>query len=297
MFRKPLLGILIVTLVGVGVYAQGIVINEVAWAGTAANTRDEWIELYNPTDSAVDLSGWALTFGDTVIDLGSSENTIVEASGYFLLERTDDDTVADVSADLIYKGSLSNTGVVLNLLDATGAVVDTANAGVESGWAAGNNKDGAMPYATMERIDPTESDIPSNWASNSGLITCGHDAAGEVINGTPRAKNSATIVWETVPTVMLNGPSEEGQTVSGNLVITWKAHDPDGENDALQIDIYVSADGGDTFSPLVSGLVGDSYVWDTTQAENGDQYLLKVKVQDIDGNVGEATSPTFSIAN
>jgi len=81
--RKPLLGILIVALVGVGVYAQGIVINEVAWAGAASNTSDEWIELYNPTDSAVDLSGWMLTFGDVVIDLGSATNTLVEPGGYF----------------------------------------------------------------------------------------------------------------------------------------------------------------------------------------------------------------------
>jgi len=298
MWRKPLLGILIVTLVGVGVCAQGIVINEVAWAGAATNTNDEWIELYNSTDQPVDLSGWTLTFGDNTVNLGEAANTIVEPGGYFLLERSDDDTVSDIDADLIYTGGLSNSEVLLSLLNHTGTVVDTANAGVESDWAAGNNKkDGAIPYATMERIDPTGSDIPSNWASNNGLITCGHDAVGEALNGTPRAKNSATIVWETVPTVTLNSPSEEGQTVSGNLVITWKANDPDGENDALQIDIYVSADGGDTFSPLVSGLVGDSYEWDTTAVENGDQYLLRVTVKDAYGNIGEAMSPLFSIAN
>ena len=296
MWRKSLLGILVVALVGVGVYAQGIVINEVAWAGTATSTSDEWVELYNPTDSAVDLSGWSLTFDDNTIDLGVAVNTIVESGEYFLLERTNDETVSDVPADLTYTGALNNSEVVLNLLDATGAVVDTANAGVESGWAAGNNKEGEIPYATMERIDPAGPDVASNWASNNGLITCGHDAAGEPINGTPRAKNSATIVWERTPTVTLNGPSE-GQAVSGSLVITWQAKDQDGEDDALQVDIYISADGGDTFSVLVSGLVGDSYVWDTTGVEDGDQYLLKVAVEDADGNVGEATSPIFSVAN
>ncbi|MEA3238637.1 MAG: lamin tail domain-containing protein [Candidatus Bipolaricaulota bacterium] len=296
MCRKPLLGILIVALVGVGVYAQGIVINEVAWAGAASNTRDEWIELYNPTDSAVDLSGWTLTFGDRVIDLGEAANTIVEPSGYFLLERTDDDTVSDVSADLIYTGGLTNQGMLLSLFDQAGAVVDTANDGQES-WAAGTAKEGEIPYATMERIDPTSQDVATNWASNNGLITCGHDAAGETINGTPRAKNSATIVWETVPTVTITNPSEEGQTVSDDLVIAWQAQDPDGEDGLLQADIYVSDDGGNTFSTSVNGLVGHSYVWNTTGVENGDQYLLKVAVKDIDGNVGEATSPMFSIAN
>jgi multidrug efflux pump subunit AcrB len=28
--------------------ALSVVINEVAWAGTAASSSDEWIELYNP---------------------------------------------------------------------------------------------------------------------------------------------------------------------------------------------------------------------------------------------------------
>ncbi len=297
MRRKIVLGILIVALVGVGVYAQGIVINEVAWAGTAANTSDEWIELYNVTDQPVDLSGWTLTFGDTVIDLGEAANTIIEPGGYFLLERTDDDTVSDVAADLIYTGGLTNSGMVLNLLDQTETVVDTANAGVEKGWAAGSNKNGAIPYATMERIDPTGPDVPSNWASNNGLITCGHDAAGEAINGTPRAKNSATIVWETVPTVTITAPSEEGQAVSGDFIIAWQAQDPDGDDAALQVNIYVSTDGGDTFSPLVTGLIGSSYVWDTTEVENGDHYLLKVSVKDVDGNIGEAMSPLFSVAN
>jgi len=291
-----LLGILIVTLVGAGAYAQGILINEVAWAGMATNTSDEWIELHNPTDQAVDLSGWTLTFGDIVIDLGEAENAIVEPGGYFLLERSDDDTVSDVPADLIYTGGLTNQGMALSLIDQTGTVVDTANAGQESGWAAGSIGKVDVPYATMERIDPAGPDVASNWASNNGLITCGHDAAGEPINGTPRAKNSATIIWETIPTVTINGPSE-GQTVSGSLVITWQAQDPDGEVDVLQVDVYVSTDGGETFAPLVNGLVGGSFVWDTTEVENGDQYLLKVVVKDVDGNVGEAASPIFSIAN
>jgi hypothetical protein len=35
-----------------------VVINEVAWGGTAANAAHEWIELYNTTGSAIDLTGW-----------------------------------------------------------------------------------------------------------------------------------------------------------------------------------------------------------------------------------------------
>jgi hypothetical protein len=36
------------------------VINEIAWAGTgssATTSKDEWVELYNPTPNSVSLSG------------------------------------------------------------------------------------------------------------------------------------------------------------------------------------------------------------------------------------------------
>src|SRR5512138_1594589 len=44
--------------------ALDVVINEVAWAGTAASTNDEWIELYNTTATAIDLTNWTLNAKD-----------------------------------------------------------------------------------------------------------------------------------------------------------------------------------------------------------------------------------------
>src|SRR3970282_139923 len=37
-----------------------VVVNEIAWGGTAAQTTDEWIELYNPNPFVVSLAGWTL---------------------------------------------------------------------------------------------------------------------------------------------------------------------------------------------------------------------------------------------
>ena len=37
-----------------------IVISEIAWAGTAANSDDEWIELRNIGGEPVDVTGWVL---------------------------------------------------------------------------------------------------------------------------------------------------------------------------------------------------------------------------------------------
>lgn len=46
-----------------------VVINEVAWMGTAADYRDEWIELYNNSQENIDLSGWSLSAADGTPDI------------------------------------------------------------------------------------------------------------------------------------------------------------------------------------------------------------------------------------
>lgn len=176
-----------------------VVINEIAWAGTVANSADEWIELRNNSSQEIDLSGYALRWddGETVIRFeGAADSNTVEvrrttipADGFLLLERTDDETISDVDADLTYTGSLGNGGETLQLLDEEGDVIDEVNAdGGE--WPAGAASDGDVPYASMERIDPDDDGTDENWATNDGVIRNGTDNGGNLINGTPKAENS-----------------------------------------------------------------------------------------------------------
>jgi hypothetical protein len=102
---------------------------------------------------------------------------------YFLLERTDDSTIADIAANQIYTGSLVNGGERLELLDPSGADVDTAN-GDGRGWPAGSTS----PKASMERWGRTDS--PGNWGSFTGYFGNGVDASRNPIPGTPRLTNS-----------------------------------------------------------------------------------------------------------
>lgn len=71
-----------------------LIISEVAWSGTAASGADEWIELHNRSHLSVDVNGWVLNGGELEIELSGS----VAPYGFFLLERTDDDTVSDIPA-------------------------------------------------------------------------------------------------------------------------------------------------------------------------------------------------------
>lgn len=177
-----------------------VVINEVGWMGTAASSADEWLELYNITDYAIDLSGWTLSWGEGEVTIHFSEvteatkeirNSIIPAHGFYILERTDDETISDIVADLIYKGALDNSGGSLILKDARGNTVDTAN--IDGGeWPAGTASKGEPPYASMERISATLPDTDANWGTNDGEHRNGLDAKGNPINGTPGQPNSVS---------------------------------------------------------------------------------------------------------
>ena len=155
-----------------------VVISEVAWGGTAASSADEWIELFNPTDSPVNLLGWVLSADDgaPIIDLTGS----IPANGYYLLESGDDTTISNIKADQIYSGSLSNDGEILKLMDnsATPILIDTAN-GDGGGWNAGT---ASSTYYSMERdLSPL---TPESWTDGTSTAL-GKDANGNPLRGTP----------------------------------------------------------------------------------------------------------------
>lgn len=97
-----------------------VVINEF----TSANDDD--IELYNPTDAPVDLSGWILTDDAFVIatyDPAVDEEkyvfpagTTLPAGGYLVLKKGEDAGE--------HPFGVSSDGETLTLIDASGAVVD-----------------------------------------------------------------------------------------------------------------------------------------------------------------------------
>ncbi|HEY9585356.1 MAG TPA: lamin tail domain-containing protein [Candidatus Paceibacterota bacterium] len=115
-------------------------INEVAWMGTIQSPTNEWVELYNDTPLPVDLSGWTIETEDGSLAINLSG--VIVSNGYFLIERTDDNSVPTVAADLVapFGAGLSNSGETLRLVDKNGVSVDTVNGGVNWASIGGNNK-------------------------------------------------------------------------------------------------------------------------------------------------------------
>ncbi len=199
-----------------------VVINEVAWGGTAASSFDEWIELCNNTGEDIDLTGWTLRSADGTPDIAL--DGVIPAHGYFLLERTNDDTVSDIAADQIYTGAVQNNPAAetLELRDADENLIDTAN-GDGGQWPAGT----ASPdYYSMERVDPTAADTDANWASNNGVTRNGHDADGEPINGTPKQPNSTASAAE--PDHLVVSPAEATVVADQTIAYTAELFDSHG---------------------------------------------------------------------
>lgn len=166
-----------------------VVINEVAWMGTVESANNEWLELYNNTNSDIDLANWTLLAqdGTPIINLTG----IIEASGYYLLERTSDDTLPEVTANQVYVGALGNTGEFLELRDADNNLIDYVDC--SNGWFFGNND----TKTTMERINPLTNSQINNWF-NSNLA-----------NGTPSDKNSVYVLPNIKP-VAVAGDNQSG---------------------------------------------------------------------------------------
>jgi hypothetical protein len=231
-----------------------VLISEVAWGGTAAFSADEWMELYNPGSVPINLTGWTLkstTNSDPNITLTGS----IQAGGFYLLERTDDSTISDFTADKIYKGKLLDSGEILELRDSANVLIDTANQDGGS-WPAGS---GLPNYASMERIG-VNPDGPTAWASNDMITRNGSDEGGNPVNGTPRRPNSTdtpapTPTATSVPalTVLINEVAWSGTNASADD--EWiELYNP-----GSQVDLtgwYLTAADGSPNIPL-SGPVAD----------------------------------------
>ncbi|MDO8752099.1 MAG: lamin tail domain-containing protein, partial [Candidatus Wolfebacteria bacterium] len=145
---------------------QGARINEVAWMGGVRSANDEWIELKNTSGGRLDISGWQVVDKGQQIRVLFKEGAVLPAGGFYLLERTDDDSVLGISADAIYAGGLSNSDEGLRLFDGNCRLIDEVLAAPS--WPAGDNSS----KGTMER----KNDL--SWQTSG------------VQGGTPRAENT-----------------------------------------------------------------------------------------------------------
>lgn len=96
-----------------------------------SNSDDEFVELYNPTETPVDLTGWRLTKrpqdGSPETNIVASMSGSIPAHGFFLI--TNDEAIASTSADLVYNAAAIAADNTITLYDDLTAEIDLVGMG------------------------------------------------------------------------------------------------------------------------------------------------------------------------
>ena len=189
-----------------------VIINEIAWMGTggsATTSKDEWIELKSRVIHPINLSGWQLELyglqdtANLASPMSAEPKKIIPLSGaiqpkgYFLIERTNDDTLPDISADIVtsFGTGLHDSGMVIKLARGSTIIDQTLdcppNWRENTRWCAGNK----AARSTMERVNADVGGAEAGWGTyyEEEIARPYANADGEEIFGTPKERNSATL--------------------------------------------------------------------------------------------------------
>lgn len=203
-----------------------VVISEVMADPTGSEFRNEFVELTNTGDSAVDLAGWSIGDGTSTDRLVFTGTSVVEPGGYCLIVDPDYDEgdrpygawpdvpTATVEDRAIGSAGLANgTPETVSLRDPDGRVVsevryavghegfsyervlgdpDESDTWLPSKWQGGTP--GRVNSVSRKRVDLSISvRTPEEWT-----LAAGHDAQADVTVanlGTAAAAGRLTVMW------------------------------------------------------------------------------------------------------
>ncbi|NDP19540.1 MAG: T9SS type A sorting domain-containing protein [Paludibacter sp.] len=146
------------------VQSPPLVINEINYKSGTAKPMGDWVEIYNPNSSTVDLSGWIFKDGDNKHAFPFPYGYLLPANGYVVV--AEDSVVFKAACPTVsnFVGNtafgLSGTGEPVRLYDNYGQIIDSVNYSIAVPWpmaAAGFG-------ATLELKNPTlDNTDGNNW--------------------------------------------------------------------------------------------------------------------------------------
>jgi len=156
-------------------------INEINYNSSDTFDPEDWVEIYNPTDSIFDMSNWYFRDQGQVGDdhiFTIPEGTLLEPNEYIILCRDTIDFISHFPNVDSYMGDLgfglSGGGELIRLYNNDGILIDSLTYDDDDPWPP--EPDGEGP--TLELINPfSDNAIYSNWTASLG-------------NGTPGSQNS-----------------------------------------------------------------------------------------------------------
>jgi len=155
-----------------------IVINEIFYHPIEESDQSDWVELFNPSNNIIDLSGWKFTDDQGNDPFIFPQETILGAWQYLVLCREvgsftqENPNVFEKIGDFSF--NLSAGGELIKLLDEYGVLIDSVRYDDEEPWPV--NADGTG--SSLELISPYfDNGLAKNWKAS-------------VLSGTPGRKNS-----------------------------------------------------------------------------------------------------------
>lgn len=254
----------------------GIRINKVyhtVASGKGDDVTNEWIELYNQTNSTVTIGGWRVCDNDSCDTIPAGTKL---GAGKFAVVTGDASTFDYWPAPNGVKRIVLSDGAIGNGLDdadmlvltrSNGTVVDAVN------WG--------LPDVSWSQFT-----LDSVW--NPGIMTTTtHPIFARIPAG---LDTNAVSDWKTVlpPTIGLDHPDEAGtyEWVWGHSMnISWHAHNANGADSKLRINLYSIKDkdgngvisAGDTVGTIVEGTSNDGeYNWSVPWGFSGKVWIRAV---------------------
>jgi hypothetical protein len=145
----------------------GLVINEINYNSALTFNPEDWVELYNPTGSAINLQNWS--FQDETANFVIPAGTIIPANGFLVLIRDEALFTAvypTVSNYVVLGFGLSGAGERIRLLHPSSCLVDEVTYDDTPPWPVG--PDGNGP--TLQLIDPAlDNSLPQSWQASAEI--------------------------------------------------------------------------------------------------------------------------------
>ena len=191
--------------------AEGI-INEIHYHPASDDDREEFIELYNPSNTTLNLSGWSFTAG---IKYTFQPGTNIQPNG-FVIVAADSDVFAakhpEVSPQIVFgpwTGRLNNRGESIRLVDAQGKTSDRVDYANEGEFARRIWSTDFRQVRGIQWLAPHDGGGPSlelrQWKISNNLGA--NWTASDLENGSPgRSNTQATINAAPIITKALHSP-------------------------------------------------------------------------------------------
>ncbi|MCB9210682.1 MAG: CotH kinase family protein [Ignavibacteriales bacterium] len=159
-----------------------VVINEINYNSSSTFDTEDWIELFNNSNSDIDLSNWVLKDElDTNIFV-IPEGTLLNSNDYLIISRDtlDFNSLVGLSQKRIgeFDFGLNNSGDLIRLFNSEMILIDSVRYDDRFPWPTEPDGSGQ----TLELINPSlDNSIPSNWNSSLDFGTPGYQNSSFVV--------------------------------------------------------------------------------------------------------------------